>query len=353
MGLQPLEFRRDAQLQREVGEVRRREETYRTVAILKNRYRIRELLSVGGFGVIFTAEDTRLFNKRVLVKANRYPSHLFQAPRNNAVAKNVEKFRDRLAFERKMLLQAGARGIDGTPVLLEEARDFGLDLYGPHTARDGTVHHCAQKGADGVELWTEEPFLVLSFVSGVPLSEAIPQEGFRRNLLGNAKQVILQIGRILGGFHAEKVLNGSKLSFVYQDLKPDNIMFTREKSLVLIDFGGFAVRADGRTLTRFVKTGTPGYQPPEFSDYGFPPEEVDARADIFSLGATVFHVLSGTAPKSDPEGRALLDVSGLGNAPKPWKEWLLRATAAAPKDRFPTMSSAIGAAHNLPLKPAG
>lgn len=352
MALEPLKIQRDAQLRREVGEVRRRNETYRTVAILKNRYRIRELLSVGGFGVIFTAEDTRLFNKRVLVKANRYPSHLFHVPRNKAVVKNVEKFRARLTFERKMLLQAGARGIDGTPVLLEEARDFGLDLYGPHTAGDGTVHHCSQKGSDGVELWTEEAFLVLSFVGGVPLSEAIPQEWFRRNLLGNAKQVILQIGRILDGFHAEKPVNGSKMAFIYQDLKPDNIMFTREKSLVLIDFGGFAVRADGRTLTRFAKTGTPGYQPPEFSDYGFPPEDVDARADVFSLGATVFHVLSGAAPKSDPEGRAVLDVSGLGDAPNAWKEWLLEATAAAPKDRFPNMSSAIGAAHKLPLKPS-
>lgn len=349
MKFKTLKIKKDPGLSREVGEAPVKGDVYRTVAFLNNRYRLDGILSMGGFGVIYTGCDTRLFNKKILVKANRYPRNLFKVQRNKAVLTQADKLRGRLAFERKMLLQAANRGIGGTPVLLDVIEDLGLDLRGPHTDQDGQTHYWTQKDEEGRELWTREPFLVLSFVSGRPLGDMVKDAQFRNNLLGNAKQVILQIGRILAGFHREESVDGAKIGFVYQDLKPDNIMLTREKNFVLIDFGGFAVRADGKTLIRFAKTGTPGYQPPEFCDYGFPPEDVDSRADVFSLGATVHHLLSGEAPKTDAGGRAVFDRSKLTPFPVEWPQWIDRATAAKPKDRFLNMQEALNNAHKLPM----
>ena len=345
-----MKKKNDPQLRRETGEAVYDGADFRTVTLLKNRFRIESILAVGGFGVIYTGKDSRLYNKKILIKANRYPRNLFKVQRNKALTPQVEKLRFRLEFERKMLLQAANRGISGTPVILDEIKDLGLDIYGPHKDRDGNHYHCTQKNSDGTELWTQEPFLVLSYVNGSPLNQIINQNWFRKNILGNTKQVILQIGRILKGFHLEKSVDKKRISFVYQDLKPDNIMFTDEKNFVLIDFGGFAVRVDGKTLTRFAKTGTPGYQPPEFADYAFAPEKIDPRADIFSLGATVYHLLTGKSPGADSQGRAVFDQNKLKTVQGQWKNWIVKAIAPKPDDRYPTMEAAIQDAHTLPMK---
>ena len=350
MNPKKLVSKTDPLLKREVGEASMNGVRFRVAALLKERYKLDELLAAGGFGVIYTGRDLRLHGKKILVKTNRYPRKLFQVQRNLAAAKQVERQRLRLEFERKMLLRAEKRGIGGVPVILDEVRDFGLDLYGPHQDQKGNVYHFLEKGPDRCELWTTEPFLVLSYVSGIPLNEAASRKWFRRNLLGNAKQVILQIGRILQGFHEDELHEGKKLSFVYQDLKPDNIMCTREKNYVLIDFGGFAVRWDNETLTRFAKTGTPGYQPPEFTDFAFPPRRIDRRADVFSLGATIYHALAGKAPGIDGCGNAAFDFELLKPVPEDWRKWVRKAVEPDPENRFSSMENALGAAHKLPLK---
>ncbi len=340
----------DRNLRREVGEVVEDGVRYRAVSLLKERYRIDELLAAGGFGVIYAGCDRRMYDKKVLIKTNRYPRKLFEVQNNLAVAEQVERQRMRLMFERKMLLRAASRGIGGVPVLLEEVADLGLDLYGPHQDKNGNSHHFLEQGLDGRELWTRERFLVLSYVSGSPLYDALQYKWFRRNLLGNAKQVILQIGRILQGFHRSEEIDGKKIGFVYQDLKPENIMCTREKNFVLIDFGAFAVRSGNETLTRFAKTGTPGYQPPEFVDVAFPPRNIDCRADIFSLGATIYHVLARQAPGVDGKANARFDFQKLGSVPGPWRDWVAKAVEPSVDNRFTTMKAALNAAHKLPLK---
>lgn len=342
----------DKQSDREFLEIKYSGMVYRCVSLLKNRYRITGILSVGGFGVIYTGEDTRLYYKKVLIKTCRYPKKLFHVQNDRSAGPEINKIRFRLEFERKMLLQAANREVSGIPVLLEEIRDIGFDLHGPHMDRQNREFYFTQKTEQGLEYWKNEPFLVLSYVSGQPLNQVIPQQWFTRYAAGNAKQVILQIGRILKRFHDRETVEGSKLSFIYQDLKPDNIIFTSEKTFALIDFGGFAVRADNRTLTRFAKTGTPGYQPPEFSDYSFPPEKIDHRADIFSLGATVYHVLTGNPPAADHQGRAVFDMKQLQLLPEPWKKWIEKTVCPKPDDRFQNMAEVLKAAYGLPLKSA-
>lgn len=345
-----MKKKNDSRSNRGIAEITQDNMKYRIVSLLSERYRIQSLLSVGGFGVIYIGEDNRLYNKKILIKANKYPRNLFKVQRNKALAAQVLKIRDRLQFERKMLIQGANRGISGIPVILDEVNDIGLDLYGPHLDQDGNSYYCTQKDHQEREIWSEESFIILSYISGHPLNEIIDKPWFRKNILGNAKQLILQIGRILRRFHDDEVVDGNQLSFIYQDIKPDNIMFTHEKNFVLIDFGGFAVRANGKTLTRFSKTGTPGYQPPEFTDFSFPPENIDQRADVFSLGATVYHLITGSPPAVDSKECSVFDSNKMNTIPEDWRKWIDSAIKTKIENRFFNMNEALNAAYQLSLQ---
>jgi len=336
----------DANLNRKIIEVRKEGTVYRIPFLLADRYEVTGILSIGGFGVIYEGRDRRLFGKKVLIKANRYSRRHLKIPNNRAVVKEVEDQRGRMVHERRMLLAGYRRGIGGIPVLLDEVKDLGLDLYGPHDDGQGGMHYYTLE-----DQWRTEPYLVLSFVDGMPLSKALGKDYFGKNRLGHAKQVILQVGRMLAAFHSDEEIKGKHFSFIYQDLKPDNIIFTREKQPVLIDFGGFAVRRDGQTLPTFARTGTPGYQPPEFLD-GTPVDRLDARVDVFTLGMTIYHVLGGVAPRADDQGYAIVNSAVLQKFPDPWRRWVDQATQPDRNQRFQGIEQAITAAHHLPLKMA-
>lgn len=337
---------RDPDLDRNVIEVTQDGAVYRIPARLgpDGRYEVTGVLSVGGFGVVYQGSDRRLFDKPVLIKAIRYNRRHLRVPNNRAALKDVNEQRERFDHERKMLLAGYRRGIGGIPILLDVVQDLGLDLHGPHTDDQGNLHYY---GLD--DQWRSEPYLILSHVTGRPMSKVLDQEFFTRNRLGNTQQVILQVGRMLAAFHDDEERQGRRISFIYQDLKPDNIIFTREKQPVLIDFGGFAVRIDGQTLPKFARTGTPGYQPPEFLD-GTTVDRLDARADVFSLGMTVYHLLGGMAPKADAQGYSQCDPAMMSQFPPTWRAWIEQATHADRHQRFATMTQAIKPAYQLPLK---
>ncbi|WP_341325710.1 hypothetical protein [Methylotuvimicrobium sp. KM2] len=348
-----LQTEYDSALQRDIVKFHNNGEDYRCVAQLNDRYHLTGVLAAGGFGVIYQAEDRRLFNKKVLIKANRYNRRYLRIPNNKAVDKEVEKQRERLEHERRMLLQAGQRDIAQAPLLLDEIHDLGLDLYGPHQADDGQTHYYAKN-----DLWRKEPFLVLNYINGLPMDAVLNTQdrsddslkaAFFRNQLFFVKSFIIQTGLILERFHQErKTPAGDRLAFIYQDLKPANVIFTREKNFMLIDFGSFALRINGQTDPGFARTGTLGYQPPEFSP-NFPADKIDARADVFTLGATVYHMLTRQAPRADAQDQSVFDTDLLNKLPNDWRNWFLKATHIDLSQRFVSMQEAVGLAYHLPV----
>ncbi|OQA22205.1 MAG: Serine/threonine-protein kinase PknL [Chloroflexi bacterium ADurb.Bin360] len=83
---------------------------------------------------------------------------------------------------------------------------------------------------------------------------------------------------------------------LHRDIKPQNVIITLDGKAVLVDFGLVKLWNPNDPLTRTVLRGmdTPEYAPPE--QYGKQGQTTDPRSDIYSLGATLYHALTGQSP---------------------------------------------------------
>ncbi len=132
-----------------------------------------------------------------------------------------------------------------------------------------------------------EIFLVLEYVEGVSLRRRLQDTG------RFAVEVFLRIAIQC----VEGLIEAHSRRIVHRDLKPENIMLTGGDRVKLLDFG-LARRESSHldpgasTLTQTRVAGTPGYMAPEV----LLEEEVDERADIFSLGVVFYEMLAGRNP---------------------------------------------------------
>lgn len=132
------------------------------------------------------------------------------------------------------------------------------------------------------------PYLVLECIEGLTLSELIQQSGRLR--CDKAARMALEVARGLEAAH--------KLDIVHRDVKPANILITRDGKAKLADLGLAIVgeRMNGRMPSPSGADGMAGtvaYMPPE---QALAPAAVDFRADIYALGATLYHALTGQMP---------------------------------------------------------
>jgi hypothetical protein len=121
----------------------------------------------------------------------------------------------------------------------------------------------------------------------------------------------------------------------HRDIKPANVMFREDGALVLVDFGSARVVAGSRTH-RSTLVGTFGYMPPE--QLG---GTVDRSSDVFALGATLLHALTGHPPADLLQDGFTLRVPDSG--PEHLRAWLERALAVQRERRFPDARGALAA----------
>lgn len=127
-------------------------------------------------------------------------------------------------------------------------------------------------------------YIVMEFIDG----------GTLRRILKN-RETLPEIQALLivrSVAEALKTISAHKI--VHRDIKPDNIMFTRYGEVKLADLGIAKSEEEDVTLTRTdIMIGTPAYLSPEQMEN---PKDVDIRSDIYSLGATLYEMLTGTPP---------------------------------------------------------
>ncbi len=136
-----------------------------------------------------------------------------------------------------------------------------------------------------IEEEAEEYVIVMEFVEGVTLKKKIME--LKRFHLKDAIRIISQICDALDYAHKNKI--------IHRDIKPNNIMLTKENVVKILDFGLAKILEEvGSLQTRSM--GTPFYVSPEqiIGDQKVLP--IDHRADIYSLGVTMFEMITGTLP---------------------------------------------------------
>ena len=204
------------------------------------RYRWLQMLGTGGMGVIYLAQDLYSDDAFRVVK---HLSSTFSDPDEKAEA--IRLFRREAA-------------------MLQRLNHPGVVRFHDH-------------------YFTEEGkyYLVVDYVPGSSLETVINDFGPFND--DDAVKVGIQICEVLEYLHDQDP------PIIYRDLKPSNLMLTPEGQIVFIDFGIARNFMPKESATRVV---TAGYSPPE-QYFGKP----ETRSDIYALGATLGHLLTGTRPK--------------------------------------------------------
>lgn len=185
-------------------------------------------------------------------------------------ASTVYLARDSQAHRTVVVKTADTTNFDEAAVLLHE-REVLMRLDHPGIVRCLDFYKC-----------DDQVGLVLEHVPGQDLEQVLTAR--KRIDEKTARDWAVQMADII------TVLHEQRPPILYRDLKPSNVVLRPDGRLVLVDFGAARLRNHGPKDT--VALGTPGYAPPE--QYG---QGTDERADVYTLGVTLFELLSGRDPR--------------------------------------------------------
>lgn len=253
--------------------------------VVHDRYRVVCCIGRGGMGAVYEAIDERLGIRVALKESFAIEDEL------------------RIQFEREARLLAGLR----------------------HSGLPRVTDYFIENG---------HAFLVMEFVEGATLAQVLVSEGKPFS----STQVIKWADQILDVL---VYLHGRDRQVIHRDIKPHNLKLTSSGAVCLIDFGLAKGRLDeGRSVHGFSRRYSPLEQ---IEDRG-----TTEQSDIYALGATLYHLLTGVKP-ADAEVRATVVAAG-GEDPLVLANELLpaiggellgilgKALAQSPDERFATAS---------------
>ncbi|HZT79017.1 MAG TPA: serine/threonine-protein kinase [Gemmataceae bacterium] len=182
-------------------------------------------------------------------------------------------------------------------------------------------------------------YLVLEFVDGTTAHRLLEEHG--RLAVGDAVHIALDIARALEHAHSRNV--------IHRDIKPDNILITKSGVAKLADLG-LAKRTDEASHLTAARQGfgTTAYMPYE---QAISARAADGRSDIYALGGTLYHLLTGTVPFPGDNHLDVVEKKQAGaytpagelveGLPPVLDAILARMLACDPRQRYQTASELI------------
>jgi len=236
--------------------------THSTDEVIKNRYKITEIIGQGGMGCVYLAEDLRLSGRMCALKAVDYE--------NNLPPEVIKQTREQFKREATVLARLDHPN-------LPKVSDFFSD--------------------------EDRDYLVMDYVPGDDLRTLMLDEKKKGKYL--PERVVLswadQIAEALIYLHSQSPV------ILHRDIKPSNIKLTPNGIIKLVDFGLVKILISGeKTITVVHGHGSAYYTPLE--QYGGDTGHTDPRSDVYSFGATLYHLMTNKAPKEARE--RFLDLEG-------------------------------------------
>jgi serine/threonine-protein kinase len=199
-----------------------------------------------------------------------------------------------------------------------------------------SIVHCFGAHWDGSE---RRHYLVLEYVDGETAHTLL--DHYKQLSVGDAIHIALDVARALEHAHSRNV--------IHRDIKPDNILITRSGVSKLADLG-LAKRTDEASHLTATRQGfgTSFYMPYE---QALNAKHADGRSDIYALGATLYHLITGQVPFPGDNHLDVVEKKDLGEftpasrinqtVPRVLDQILSRMLARNPRDRYQTASELI------------
>jgi serine/threonine-protein kinase len=226
--------------------------------LVGGRYEILRLVGVGGMGSVYQARDAEL-DEIVALKTLR--KELLED------ADMLERFRNEVKLARRVTHRNVARMFD----------------IGEHGG---------------------EKFLTMEFVDGESLAAVLERE--KRLPIARVVEIISAVCAGLSAAHAAGV--------IHRDLKPDNVMLSKDDRVLVTDFGIARAAQSQANRTMGMVLGTPAYMAPE---QVLGQKDIDARADIYALGAMLFELFTGEDAWTGESAMGIATARLMGPPPDP------------------------------------
>ena len=263
--------------------------------LVLGNFRVLERVGSGGMGVVFRAEH-----------------QTFRTPAAIKALLHVDEVKNRRSIERFFVEVRAVAGLKHPNIVA--AIDAGVE---------------PQAGPDGQSV----PYFVMEYLTGRNADDLVSQDG----PLGVARacQFAHQV--------ADALTEAHRHGLVHRDIKPSNIMLTADGAAKLLDFGVARLPSESRLTQDGARLGTVGYMAPEQARN---PRDVDGRADVFGLAATLFFALTGQDPFAHPAGGGAPDSPPSlrefrADAPAGLDEALKRMMAFDPERRTRSAAEAM------------
>ncbi len=269
--------------------------------VLRSRYEIVEIIGQGGMGRVYLALDRRLEGRRCAIKEVVPPPLPLGSRLDRAEELDGDSPREQFRQEAQVLAQLDH------PNLPKVSDYFSIE---------------------------ERDYLVMDFVAGQDLKAVVTDARQRGRFLPEG-QVLMWAEQLCD---ALTYLHNQEPPVLHRDIKPANIKLTPAGQIKLVDFGLVKTMdpENLETITVVRGVGSLAYTPLE--QFSAEPGHTDVRSDIYSLGATLYHLLTGQPP---PAAQAhflrpsvLVPPSEINPAISPHVEHaILKAMSVHPDDR--------------------